>query len=411
MASNPRRQRGEGAVYLRGDGIWTAQLDLGWRDGKRRRKTIYGKTQAAVIRKLNAAKRDLADHGDIPTAGMTVQRWMTKWLDEVVPGHKHMKPSTLKDYRNKVSRYIVPSIGRTRLDKLTPAHVRTVHRHVTDQGLSTTTARQAHRVLSVALTDAMREGIVTRNVASLVTAPSKAPPGRNALSLPEAVALMRQVSTDRYGARWLAALLLGARQGELLGLEWDRCDLTAGTVDLSWQLQRVPYKHACAPPCGRRTADRCPARVLATLPGLEYRQLDGNICLQRPKTIGSVRLVPLPDPLVVALRTRREQYLEERHGYATDHGLVWPRLNGRPTDGHSDWEGWRSHLAAVGIPPMVQHSARHTTATLLLALGVPQEVIMSILGHSDAVTTRGYQHIDLSMQRAALAQLAGQLEG
>jgi len=384
-------------------------LDLGYRDGKRRRRAIYGPTQKAVLKKLNDAKRDVHTHGDIPTAGMTLEAWLTKWLDEVVPTHEHMKPTTLKDYRNKVRVYLVPAIGRTRLDKLQPTHVRQMHKFVTDKGLSTTTARQAHRVLSVALNDAMREGVATRNVASLVTAPPKAPSGRRSLSIPEAVALMRHVAGDRYGSRWLAALLLGARQGELLGLEWNRVDLEKGTADLSWQLQRVPYKHGCQPPCGRRTADRCPQKELDTLAGLEYTQLDGNLCLQRPKSIGSIRLTPLPDPLVTALRTRWDQYLEERETYQVDHGLVWPREDGRPTDGRTDWAAWKTNLEAVGIPEMTQHEARHTTATLLLALGVPQEIIMSILGHSDAVTTRGYQHVDLSLQRAALAQLAGKI--
>jgi len=411
-----RRQRGEGSVFQRSDGRWVAVLDLGYRDGKRRRKAIYGPTQKAVLKKLNDAKRDVHAHGDIPTAGMTVEAWLTKWLAEVCPTKRRIKPRSLKDYRDKVRLYLIPAVGRTRLDKLTPAHVRQVHKFVTDQGLSTTTARGAHRVLSNALNDAMREGVATRNVAALVSAPPKAPSGRRSLSIPEAVALMRHVAGDRYGSRWLAALLLGARQGELLGLEWSRVDLETGTADLSWQLQRVPYKHACGKqaadkkwPCGRRTADRCPQRELDTLAGLEFRQLDGNLCLQRPKTVGSIRLTPLPDPLVTALRTRWEQYLEERPTYATDHGLVWPRWDGRPTDGRTDWAAWKTNLEAVGIPEMTQHEARHTTATLLLALGVPQEIIMSILGHSDAVTTRGYQHVDLSLQRAALAQLAGKI--
>ena len=47
-----RRGRGDGGITKRSDGRWMAQADLGWRDGKRRRKTIYGRTKREVQDKL-----------------------------------------------------------------------------------------------------------------------------------------------------------------------------------------------------------------------------------------------------------------------------------------------------------------------------------------------------------------------
>ena len=439
-----RRQRGEGAVYQRHDhptcppltegppgkdgkptrirpdhackGTWTALLDLGWRDGKRRRKPIYGPTQKAVIAKLTKAKQELAVHGDLPTAGMTVETWLRKWLTDICPSKPRMRPKTLKGHQSRVENYLIPAIGRIRLDKLKPDHVRQVRDYVLSKGLSTTTALHAHRVLSTALNDAVREGLIPRNVTSLVPAPARAKARSRSLTITEVEALLKQVAADRYASRWLAGLLLGLRQGELLGLEWDRVDLQTGTIDVSWQLQRVPYRHTCGQPtgagkartwpCGRRGGDRCPERTLDTLPGFEYRRLDGNLCLQRPKSEDSTRLIPLPVPLLAALGLRWEQYLAERDGYRTDHGLVWPRVDGRPTDGRKDWQAWSDHLTAAGIEHETQHTGRHTTATLLLALRIPEHVIQSILGHSDAITTRRYQHVDLTMQRTALTQLA-----
>jgi integrase len=404
-----RRQRGEGSVYQRKDGLWVGEIDLGWRDGKRRRKVVYDRTQRAAIKKLNDVKARIAKHGDIPTAGMRVDKWLETWLTEICPAKEKMRPNSLRNYRTNVNNYLIPTIGKERLDRLSPAHVRRVRTYIMDElGLSSTSAMHAHAVLSTALNDAKREGLVSVNVTDLVDPPKRAASDRRALSMPEVVALLEHVQNDRLGSRWLAALLLGARQGELLGLEWDRVDLQNGTADLSWQLQRIPYKHGCTG-CGRRGADRCPQRVLNTTAGFEYRQLVGNQCLTRPKTEGSTRLVPLPAPLVTALETRHRLYLGEKATYGADHGLVWPRTDGRPMDAEADSAAWRTHLAAVGLPAVKQHAARHTAATLLLSIGVPQEIIMSILGHSDAVTTRGYQHIDLTMQRQALGQLASAL--
>lgn len=401
-----RRQRGEGSIYRRADGQWVAMLDLGHQSGKRRRKAIYGKTQREVVRKLGQAKRELAERGDIPTADMTVGKWLDYWLDEIAA--QRLKPKTLTTYRGYVRKRIQPTIGHHRLDRFGPQHVRELHAAVLAE-CSTTTALQCHNILSSALKDAMREDRVKRNVATLVHKPAKAPSNRAALTLAQAVSLMAHVADDRLGSRWHTALLLGPRQGECLGLRWQHVDLEGGVADLAWSLQRVPYEHGCKGDCGRKRAHGCPQRQLKIRPGLEHVLLEGNHALLRPKTKTATRVVPIPAPLLASLRRRREAYETERSGYEVDHDLVWPTATGRPIDKRADWVEWLDLLAACGIPRMELHAARHTTATLLLALGVPEHIIMSILGHSDVLTTRRYAHIDLSMQRAALDGLSERL--
>lgn len=406
-----RRQRGEGSVYQRADGMWVGNLNLGYRDGKRRRKVVYGRTQREALRKLGEVKRTATP--DMPTASRTLASWMTEWLESVAPNHEDMKPRTLSTYREKTRNYIVPHLGRHRLDKLTPAQVRGMHRWITqDQGLSTTTAMHAHRVLSVALRDAMREGLVPRNVASreYVDSPRKAANDRRGMSLPEALAVLREAGRDeRLGGRWLVALMLGLRQGERLAMRWDLLDLDKGVADLSWQLQRIPYKHGCGDSCGRRGADRCPQRELDAQPGFSYQRLEGNLCLQRPKTRGSTRVVALPGPTIAALAARRELASAERPGYEVDHDLVWCREDGRPVDAGEDWRAWRDLLQACGMPHLTQHEARHTTATLLQSMGVDEATRMAIMGHSEAATQRGYAHVDLTLQRQALDALGERL--
>jgi hypothetical protein len=51
----PKRAKGEGAVYLRGDGRWEAQLRL----GVGRRKSVYGRTRREVLGKLREARWSL----------------------------------------------------------------------------------------------------------------------------------------------------------------------------------------------------------------------------------------------------------------------------------------------------------------------------------------------------------------
>lgn len=417
MTSKPRRQRGEGSVYQRAsDGLWVGSIDLGWIDGKRRRKTITARTQAAAIKKLREARKAI-DAGQLNTATLTVEKWVEHWLEHIAPTTR--KPQVLRGDRSMVRAHILPQLGRIKLDKLSQAHVRQLHQSIYAKGLSSTTALNVHRLLNKILNDAMRENLLGRNVAELTNKPKPAKSTRDGLSLDDVRALIAHLDGDRLQSRWAFALFTGARQGECLGLRWSHIDFAEGTADIAWQLQRIPYKHGCGKRagkwvCGRR-ADHCPTRSLDVRPGYEYHRLNGNLCLQRPKTEGSRRVIPLAPPLLVALQERRHAYLDERHTYSEDHDLVWPRPDGRPAKAGDDLQEWYRHLDALEIERQVLHTARHTASTLLLALGVPEHVRMSILGHSEAATNRAYSHVDLSMQRAAMetfaAAVSKQLEG
>ena len=400
-----RRDAGEGSVYQRKDGMWIGSLELGWgADGKRRRKVVSSKDKATAIAKLRALRRQLDEHGDLPTASMTLERWLTHWLDQVAA--RRVRPRTLANYRYLVTKYVIPALGRHRLDRLAPQHVRALETAMTGAGLSTTSAQQAYRILSKALTDAQREGHLTRNPAALVDAPRTAVSDRGALTATEGIALLASVAGDPLGPRWAAALLTGARQGELLGLQRDR---VGDVLDLSWQLQRLGYRHGCrtrgadrnAPyACGQGHARSCPARELDVPAGFEHRPLDGGLVLTRPKTKAGHRVIPLVEPLRTILA---------RHLEATapgPHGLVWSREGGRPIDPRDDSAAWHAALKAAELPRVPLHAARHTSGTLLLAAGVPIDVIGAIMGHSSVASTRTYLHVDQTLKAKALEALS-----
>lgn len=230
---------------------WTAVVELPPRDGERRRKVIRSKDKRVALAKLQQLQKDLAASGDMPTASMQLQAWLRHWFEDIQM--KRIGPKTIAVYRTMLEQYIIPCIGTTRLDKLSAEHVHRLHRFIIDgKGLSSTTASQAHRVLSIALRDAEREGRVTRNVATFVDAPKRAVTKLVTLGAEDGVRILATAATPgnaRMGSRWAAALLTGARQGELLGLELDR---VTDVLDLSWQLQRFRWSHGCPEenPCG-----------------------------------------------------------------------------------------------------------------------------------------------------------------
>ena len=390
--ASKRRGPGEGAIYQRADGMWVASLDLGYdENGKRRRWTGKSKDRGLVVDKLRAARKELDDTGSVGDKRATVAQWLDQWLEQIA--RPSVKPMTYVDYERCVRLHLKPALGRHKLYSLTPADVRTFELALA-KSKTPATARSAHRVLSAALSDAASEGLVLRNVAQLVTPPKSVKAERPVLTVAEAKRVIEATAGDPLGSRWAFALYTGTRQGESIGLEWDRVDLKEGTADISWQLQRLPFEHGCNGTCGKQRAGSCPKRHLAVPPGFEHRAIDGGLVLTRPKTHRGRRVIPLPPTLVESLRALRKQSLTT--------GLVWTRDGGRPIDPREDQRAWDDMLKAVGVRDVPLHSARHTTATLLMEQGVDVTIIQAIMGHTEVTTTQGYQHADLSMARRAI---------
>lgn len=407
------RSKKEGSVYQRAaDGMWCASVELPSTTGKRRRKVVVARTKSQVMSKLNALKGELRQHGDLPTEQQTLGTWMDYWFTNIKA--KTLRPGTMSSYRSKVG-YIKEAIGTVRLDKLTPAHVRKVHDHILAAELSSSTASQTHAILSNALKYAEQEGRVHRNVAKLADKPQVAHTTLDALSGADGVRLLQTVAGERLGSRWAAALLTGARQGELIGLEIDR---VTDYIDLSWKLERINWLHGCKPKCDRIRGVDCPQRKLNASAGHERRHLEGGLYLSRPKSRAGYRIIPLVDPLKSIIRRRIEISLTEPN----PHNLVWtadPKktrhgdylpLDGSPIDPRIDNERWHDALARAGVPDVRLHDARHTTATLLYDAGVKEADIVRILGHSKAVTSRAYRNLgDYEQLSEAMMKLSAQL--
>lgn len=383
--AKPRRRKGEGGIYQRADGLWCTAVELPeGLDGKRRRKVICRKDKGAVITEMRKVQADLAKHGDLASSSTTVEKWMTHWLDDIAP--RKIRPKTLAGYRTVVTGYIVPILGKKRLDKLTAQDIRKLHttiqatpkdpelRGQTDLPpgtvmLSSTYALLAHNTLSAALKVALREGKILANPCEMVDRPRKRVTEQKALDVPEAVKLLSHLAKmldgeDRQdkqdGALWATYLLTGARRGEILGLEADR---VTDTLDLSWQLQRIT------------DISKAPA-------DWEYRHLRSTLYLTRPKSSAGWRIIPLVEPLRAILKAQIGRQKD---------GLIFTR-NDLPWDPDGATEAWSAVLAEAGLPTdVVLHGARHTTVDLLYEAGVPEAVISEIVGHSSRAVTRGYR--------------------
>lgn len=400
-------RKGMGALYKDSRGYWTGAVTLPSRDGKRRRKVIRGKDRTTVLNRLEDLKRELRDNGDIDTRDITVKQWFTYWLDSIVS--VEVRPKTAERYRNITEHWVIPTIGTRKLRQLTASGVRSVTDAMTREGLSSTTALTAHRIMSVALEWALREGRITRNPAKLMAAPRKAVSSLEALDLQDALDLYAHVR-DAGGpgfALWATTLLTGARRGEVLGLEQDR--VTDDVLDISWQLQRLTWRHGCTTPCGYKRGAECPARTLLLPTDYEHRQVAGGLFLTRPKSRSGWRTPPLVEPLAGVLRAHLQQFPPGPNGFVfTNHG--------KPIDPSDHSRNWRKLLTETGIDKNVRlHDIRHSTVDLLTLAGVPDDVIMQIVGHASRLQTNDYRRRnDVARMRlgmTALGDLFNQPDG
>ncbi len=298
----------------------------------------------------------------------------TRWL----PGKRLVvATSTWDGYRRKIDRHILPSVGRTGIRRLRPEHLEALYDrmlHPTDgpRALAPKTVLEEHLIMRSALNDAVRKGLVSRNVALVADAPrlrSIPKVEQKAWTAQQLQAFLRCAAGHRlFPALWLAATT-GVRRSELLGLRWDDIDLRAGTMSVNRGLVAVAY---------------------------EIRE-------SRGKTRNSRRRIDL-DPTTVSVLDGWGQWQRaERAAVGTEEtGWVFTDAYGGPVHPHSISQTFERIATRAAVPLIRFHDVRHTHATLLIKAGVPVKVVSERLGHATpAFTIDTYQHVLPGMQADA----------
>jgi integrase len=364
-----RRGHGEGSISQRQDGRWTARVDLGYVNGKRKRKQIYGKTRKEVAEQLKVLL--LQQHQGLPIAPerQTVEQFLHRWLADVVAGS--VRPRTYDSYRTTVQRHILPPLGRQPLVKLNAQHITALLKAKSTEGLSPRTVKYIRTVLRIALNQAVKWDLIPRNVVSVVPAPRIERYEVGTFTPEQAQQFLNAVKGDRLEALYTVALALGLRQGEALGLRWADVDLDHGILRVRTALQRI----------------------------------DGKLTLVPPKTEKSKRTIDLPPIAVQTLRAHYARQLEERLQAGAqwqDYGLVFASRMGTPLEKSGVGKRFRALLGNAGLPLMRFHDLRHCCASLLLAQNVHPKIVQEILGHSQiSMTLDLYSHVLPSAKRAA----------
>lgn len=379
-----RRGNGEGCISRRKDGTWCAVITVGRKEnGKPKQRFFYGRTRQEVAEKLNKALADIQQGTYVEPSRLTVGNWLDTWLNEYKK--PEVRPTTWDSYEYTSRVHIKPAIGALKLKDLRPEQLQHLYNEKVKAGLSATTVRYIHAVMHQALEQAVKNGLLVRNVSEATTLPRQVKKEIHPLTLDQVRRLFQAMEEDRLFPAIYLELATGLRRGELLGLRWQDVDLKAGTLTVRQELVRIRNHDA------------------------QEGERKTRLIFQEPKTATSRRTIPIPEDALAELKRWKARQNEEKLllGPAyEDNGLVFCAEDGRPLDPRSFTKHFDRMLKRAGLPHIRFHDARHTFATLMLELGEHPKVVQQMLGHSRiAMTLDTYSHVSLDLERQAAARL------
>jgi integrase len=358
----------------------TVELPPDPKTGKRRQKLLTAPTKKEVETLAAQMVTNIAHggFGEAEAKKLTLSQYLERWYPSL---EGTVRPTTQRRYQDVLRRHVEPTLGRKYLSKLSPLDVQSLYADKLTEGLSPTTVALIHNILHRALKQAVRWGLLMRNVTEAVDPPREATPEYATWNEYQVREFLAVADKDEWAALWRLALTTGMRRGEILGLRWEDLDLTREVLAV------------------RRTLSR---------------GTGGTYTFGTPKTTSGRRSIALPRSTVESLKVHRIRQVEGRLKAEVykDEDLVFADSIGEPLHPNSVAYRFNRLIAKARLPRIRFHDLRHTAATLMLANNIHPKIVQERLGHADvSMTLNRYSHVTMDMQREAADRLDNLIGG
>lgn len=358
---------------------WEARITTGTDPGtgKQIRRSISGKTQKEVARKLKEATASM-DKGTYTTPEkLTVAQWLEIWRETYLAG---VKQYTRASYEGIIKNHLVPGLGAVRLDQLDPHQIQ---RFINGLELSPKTVKNIHGVLHAALRQAVLLRYVTHNAADNTSLPRIERREMHVLDETATAAFLRAIEGHKLELLYKVTLFTGMREGEVMGLTWDRIDFDRGTILIDRQLQKD-------------------------------RKKGGQYHLAATKNDKARTIMPPPFAMQL-LRTQRARQAEQRLKAGDlwqDRGLVFTNETGGNLAFSTVYKQYKAIVSSIGLPDLRFHDLRHSYAVAALRSGDDVKTLQGNLGHhAAAFTLDQYGHVTDQMKKASSDRMEAYIQG
>lgn len=377
-----RNAQGAGTIRQRKDGRWEARYTIG-RDGgtgKQIQKSLYGKTQKEVSKKLRQLTLKIEDGKYIEPSKLTVGQWLSIWLNEYIG---NVKPLTAASYRTQYENHIKPGLGAI---KLTALNANSVQKFYNDlqrkKGLSPKTIKNVHGVLHKSLEKAVALQYISYNPSNACELPKVIKKEIQPLDEKDIKAFLCAISGHKYETLYIVTLFTGMRQGEILGLTWDNIDFEKGTIYINKQLQKEKTKNG--------------KYYLATLKNDKSRTIT-------------------PAPYIMKLLN---EYKKNQTSLKIKGGSIWG--NSEPINKNlvftdeigchlvhvTVYKQYKKIVESIGCSSARFHDLRHSYAVASLQNGDDVKTVQENLGHHTAAFTLDvYGHVSERMKKESAARM------
>lgn len=376
-----KNPNGEGSLRQRPDGRWEFRVKV---EGRRTPLSFYSKDKDGRGAKKKYREWLKETGGEAVESVKTVEKWSRTWLEVSKKGR--VAPKTYENYEYYINRFILPEIGRMKLDSVRPIHIEQIFANAA--GLSHSARNEIKVCLNGIFKTARKNRLCKTNPAEDITLqrdPAKPP---KVHTLDEVKAILSFAPSHKWGAYVELALYTGLRTEELCGLMWADVDLAAGILMVRRVVAEVENTDVDAfmkPDKNKVVKKRRKYDIVDTTKSRRERTVVLNEQgLSVLKGITKTSLYVLPGP---------------------DGGFLRP-----PMFAHRYFAVLRDLNATLPTEQQVQllspHKARHTYASFLLEGGANIRAVQDQLGHAKLATTQIYTHVDLEARKSNVVKLA-----
>lgn len=364
-----KKNRLVGTIEKRSPSSWRLRVTVDYDEAGnpiRKQRTTRTKRAEDREKELMAFINELESGDYLDIKSVLFQDFVKEYMINHV--EKNLQITSQELYTNIINVHILPSFARKKLGDISTMQVLRFFDDMEKTGKSVYVRRNTLSTLRSIFTQAVKWKVIKHNPCDGVSPPRRPKKVQKVYDEAGVSKLFKKLKTERLDWQVLVsiAVMTGAREGEIAGLEWKHIDLDKQTVLFE---QTIVEEKGVG------------VTVRSGLKG------------------GKDKLVSIPDSLAALLAEYKEVRENEKSAAQeewtwSEHFFLFTNVNGKPIRTDSIYQRWIKFLEKNGLERIRFHDIRHTSASLLIAKGVHAKVIQERLGHADIGTTMNtYSHV------------------